>query len=1009
MQQQQSSTLLLAVPHPWLRDTLLQVLRAWPGEVHTADTVDGLLLQAETDPSLIVLTLCTFGERVTDLLRSVRQAAPNAWIVALTPGSEPDYRLAARRAGADAAVSQDEADQHLIPTLNRLLARQRQTSSRAAYLMEEDIPMTDQTIIEEVLTEKTVSRRSFLKWSAVVGGAAALAGGGLKFGLQPSEAAPVAAPAGASQGEWITAACWHNCGGHRCLLKAYVVDGVVQRLKTDDTHPDSVDYPQNRACARGRAQRQQVFGPDRLKYPMKRKNWAPGGGNKELRGRDEWVRISWDEALDIVASELKRVKEQYGNEAILSMGGDVNRTLTLFGGSTGTWGTTSWGTWLYTGPKTGLGDGLYATSHNDRMDLRNSQLIVMWGCNPAWSSQGNPTYYYLAAKKAGAKFIFIDPLYNDSAMILGDEWVPTRPATDHALALGMAHTLITEDNPTTNPLIDWDFLNRCTVGFDKDHMPQGADPKENFKDYVLGTYDGVPKSAEWAAEICGVPPTKIRDLAREIARTKRVALLTGWAPARVNNVDSWPQMFMTLGCMTGHIGEPGRMTGVSAWEKTANGGPDLVSPGGSGVAGVGDNPIKTVINNNELWDAVLTGKYTAGYKSVKPINIQMIYHASGAALNQKVGLNKGVQAHRKVEFVVTQTHFLNTSAKYSDVVLPVTTMWERDGYIKNNREQIIWARQITQPLYEAKDDIWIARELGKRLGLDTAKIDPLPLKQQVFNQLVGAKVAKTDGSGMENLITITDADIAAMGVQGKPQQGRVPLKEVQDKGTYQVQRTPGDKLGYIAFEAFRKDPVKNALKTDSGKLEIHCKSIVEFVKNSGFTEISPIPAYTKVAEGYEDTFKDWKAKVKGDYPLQLFTIHYRRRTHSVFDNLPWLREAFPQEFIMNPLDAEARGIKQGDIVKITSRHGAVVRPVFITERITPGVVSLGEGAWAEIDEKTGIDKAGATNSLNGAIPTGQGHQGWNSCNVQVEKYDGTLAPDATWPQRIVFPGGVKNV
>ncbi len=164
----------------------------------------------------------------------------------------------------------------------------------------------------------------------------------------------------------------------------------------------------------------------------------------------------------------------------------------------------------------------------------------------------------------------------------------------------------------------------------------------------------------------------------------------------------------------------------------------------------------------------------------------------------------------------------------------------------------------------------------------------------------------------------------------------------------------------------------------------------------------PIPTYNPPIEGYEDTFADWDKKVKGDYPLQLFTIHYRRRSHSIFDNIPWLREAFPQEFIINPIDARERGIKHGDYAKIWSRHGTVVRPVYVSERMMPGVVTLGEGAWAEVDEATGIDQAGATNTLNGAIPTGQGHQGWNTCNVQVERYGGpgSLTPDYKWEQRI---------
>ena len=120
-----------------------------------------------------------------------------------------------------------------------------------------------------------------------------------------------------SEGQWITAACWHNCGG-RCLNKVLVADGKVIRQKTDDTHPDSSLYPQQRGCARGRSQRRQVLGEDRLKYPLVRKHWRPGGGNKELRGKDEWVRISWDEALDIVAGEIQRIRRQYGNRSILA-------------------------------------------------------------------------------------------------------------------------------------------------------------------------------------------------------------------------------------------------------------------------------------------------------------------------------------------------------------------------------------------------------------------------------------------------------------------------------------------------------------------------------------------------------------------------------------------------------------------------------------------------------------------------------------------------------------------
>ncbi|MBI5301778.1 MAG: molybdopterin-dependent oxidoreductase [Chloroflexi bacterium] len=861
--------------------------------------------------------------------------------------------------------------------------------------------MSEPNVITQALTETPISRRSFLKWSAVLGGTAALASNGLNVGLQNAEAAAPEAAA-PKESKWVTASCWHNCGG-RCLLKAQVVDGVVTRVKTDDTHADSTDWIQQRACARGRAQRQLVFGADRLKYPMKRKNWAPGGGKKELRGKDEWVRITWDEALDIVASELKRIREKYGNEAIFNAhGAEIARALALTGGYVDRWGLVSWGTWAEAYHEiTGVaGNG--SNAGNDRMRLRKAKLIVMWGSNPAWSSNGSPTYHFLQAKKAGAKFIFVDPFYNNTASVLADEWIPIRPGTDTAMLLGMAHHMI------VNKLHDQNFLDKYTVGFDAEHMPESADPKNNFKDYVLGTYDNTPKTPEWASEICGVPADKIRQLATEIATTKPTMIQTAGAPARINNGECLPHAMLTVAWMTGNIGIPGSGVGPNMHTSAGNAGPALVTAGSAGAPAVANPLVKgatnkggvNVINNCEMWEAILNGKYTAGTAGRKDINIQMIIETGfGSALNQRTGASKGIKAHRKVEFVLANGHNLASHCKYADVVLPVTTDWERYGSFQSgNRDMLIWANQVVQPLYEAKDDMWIAQELGKKLGLAADKVYPLTPAQGIFNQLAGAKVMKPDGSGMENLVTITEDDIKEMGVTGKPQQGRITIKEYREKGVYCVQRAMDDKLGYTAFEAYIQDPVKNKVATKSGKLEIYSKAVSDWIKDCGFNTKDPLPKYDPPIEGYEETVKDPK------YPLQLYTIHYMRRSHSSFDSLPWLREAYPQEFMMNPLDAQARGIKQGDIVKITSRHGAVVRPVYVTERMMPGVTTLGEGAWIDIDEETGIDRGGATNTLNGDFATGQGHSGHNTCIVQVEKWNGTLPPDSKWAQRIPVKG-----
>lgn len=853
------------------------------------------------------------------------------------------------------------------------------------------------------ISNLNLSRRSFIKASTAAAASLSLVGCG-------SALVPVGANTTTSmEGKWVTAACWHNCGG-RCLNKALVVDGVVIRQKTDDTHPDSPDFPQQRGCPRGRSQRQQIFGTDRIRYPMKRKNWNPGdGGKRELRGKDEWVRISWEEALDHIASEIKRVKETYGNKSILAK--SATQTINAYGGAMTFWGCTSDGAWPK--PQQFMNGGRSRGS-NDRLDLKNSKLVVLWGANPAWSSGGNPTYNFKQAKEAGAKFIVVDPYYNDTAQLLADEWIPVRPGTDTALLLGIAHYMI------TNNLHDQGFLDKYCVGFDADHMPKGADPKENFKDYVLGTYDGEPKTPEWACIHCGTDPSVIRDFAHQIAVTKPMTFTSSAAAARTYLGEQFCQAFLTVGWMTGNVGKPGAMICSNNRHNTQSyGGPALVKAGATKSPSIinplfseptfpGPDPFKTNWHGfvwDEAWDAVVKGEYTAGIRGKQPCDIKLIFNLGvGNPLNQATNLIRGIEAYRKVEFVVTATHFLTATASYSDIVLPATTEWEKfGGFVTGNPEMIIHYSQVTEPLYEAKDDDWIDMEIGKRLGLDPQKLYPLSTKQQVFNQIAGCTVIKESGSGYEPLVTITEQDIAEADVKGTPQRGRISYKEFKEIGIYQVPRSPGDNYGYIDYKTFIEDPEKNPLGTTSGKFQIHSQELADTIKAYGWDTLAPIAKYQYITEGYEDTFADFGKKVKNDYPLQLTTIHYARRSHSTLDNISWLRQAFGQYLFMNPSDAEARGIKKGDVVKATSRHGSVIRHVNLTERMMPGTLTLGEGAWAEIDEATGICKAGATNVLCGGLATGQGTQAYNSCNIQVEKYTGSivLQPDRLWPKRIV--------
>ncbi len=877
--------------------------------------------------------------------------------------------------------------------------------------------MTPNKYLVESLNETLLSRRSFLKWSATLGGAAAVTGG-LKYGLKAIDAS---AESIEDEGEWKALPCWHvGCGGH-CVNYGLVKDGVVVRQKPDDSYPDSPERPLYKGCLRGRAQRTYVFGKDRLKYPMKRKNWEPGGGKKELRGRDEWVRISWEEALDLTAAEIKRIKETYGNGSILQSSALMN----AYGGAMERWGVNSEGNMPLAREKmagTAPVEYFYAggklTGGPDRFSYSKAKLIVCWGQNPAWSYQGSPMYNLQQAKKAGAEFIFVTPELNPSAAALEAEWIPVRPSTDTALLLGMAHHMIVND------LQDQAFLDTYTIGFDEDHMPEGADPKDNFKDYVLGTYDGVPKTPEWASEICGTPPDLIRSFATKIATTKPMIFDTNNAPSRTHRSAQYGQAFFTVGWMTGNLGLPGGAVshqGYKGW-----GGPHLVIGGGTGeptiinplfkgggVWGGYDyhDPFDTEfigVAYDEIWDAILNNEVTATVRGKIPCDIRMLNSITGYHnhVDTTEGTVKAIQAMRKLEFVVACDITFSSKAAYADIILPGTTAWEEFGHVKMDisPENVLISPQIIEPLFEAKDIPWIETELAKRLGIDINELHPFTPEQRFFNQIAGTTYLSAETMSMVPLVKITQQDIEEWGVEGTPQDGIITIKELLDHGGYAMPRQPGDIYQMIAdapAQMFRADPEANPAATESGKLEIYCQEYKRYHDAYGFDTISPIAKYEKPTEGVEDTYEDWDNKVKGDYPLQICSLHYIRRAHSSYNNVSWLRRAHPQDVLMSRVDAEERGLKTGDTILVSSRHGKILRRVNVTDYIIPGVVEIGHGSWSDFDEETGIDRGGCSNTLNAALPSGQGMEPFNSCNVQVEKWTGApLEPDYKWPKRI---------
>lgn len=834
--------------------------------------------------------------------------------------------------------------------------------------------------------------------------------------------------------KWVSVPCWHNCGG-RCLIKALVRDGKVLRMKTDDLGEDTWEHPQNRSCPMGHAMRQQITGRDRLKYPMKRKSWTPDDPHRELRGVDEWERISWDEALDYFADELKKAKAEVGNESILYMNminleGYLGQVLSAWGGYVDCTGTQSTGTFGLANPQFGFGEMF--GSANDRMDLVNSDYIVLMGHNAAWAAFGNPSYYLKHAKENGARFVFVGPEYSATAGFANALWIPVRPGGDTALLLGVAYSMITRDD--NGSLIDWDFLNRCTVGFDADHMPADAKTDENFRAYVLGESDGIAKTQQWASELCGTPVELIDRFADILSCKNNVSLHSNAAPARCKGSENYPQMLMTIAAMGGHFGTPGNSCANDQYYNAMNSGLLVNTPySGTPVRFTNaQNPVSRCVTLDSIWDAIVDGEYwDAGnnfpgctpHAPVKEtLDCRVLISEANNFLSSQANTNKGIEAFRKAGFVFCSAYYMKMDAQYADVVVPVTTRWENDQahlYVGTNmkdKENGFASRAPLPRHFESRPDREIAAELAVRLGLDYEALNPASDKQTWFDQISQTEIINFDGSGNSMRVAeVTQEDLDRYDVNGQPQPGLIPFEQYLEDGVYRVERSANDQWVTLPFSAFRNDPETNPLPTTaSGKFEIYCQAksdwfdMVNGYANGGegvadFVKVSPLPKYLEAPESYKASFADWDNKVKGEYPIQLTHLHYLRRAHTDCDNLPWLREALQNPVFINKQDAEERGIKTGDTVRVFNEQGQFLRPASVTRTVMPGVIMIPHGAGARFDRETGMDLSGADNVLTVSSKSTTPYlNSWNSNLCQFEKYEGDieLLPDCEMPQII---------
>ena len=632
----------------------------------------------------------------------------------------------------------------------------------------------------------------------------------------------------------VTSTCGHNCGG-RCVVNAHVRDGKIVKISTDP-RKWTPELPPLYACVRGFGAAERVNHPDRILHPLRRV--GPRGG-----GRFE--QIGWDEALDEVAGQLRRVRDTYGAAAILdaSRTGSlsvlhsrtvVQRLLHMLGGCTELWSNMSAEAEVFAVRHTFGSAPDYKSAGREPVDYVNSKLMVLWGWSPGDGHFGTNTMEYVRlARRHGVRMIAVDARRTHTSLQVADEHIFIRPSTDAAMLIAMAYVTVTEG------LHDRAFLDRCVLGFDEDHLPAGAPAGASYESYLRGRGDGVAKTPEWAAAITGVPAETIRRLAIEFATQKPAALHCGYAPGRTRYGEQFHRAAYALAAITGNVGIPGGNSGCSNGAKA----------GGLKRLSAGANPTGARVASPLLADLLARGK-SGGY----PADIKMIYAACGDLVNQAPNVNKTVAALDGVEFIAVHEHFLTPTARYADVVLPATTFWERNDMHTSwngGGHYVIFMQQAIDPVGESRNDLDICADLAQRLGVE------------------GYREKESEIEWLRELAAGTEVD---------------DFDAFREHG---VARLPAP-ADAVAFADSVRDPVAHPWKTPSGKIEIYSTTIAAKPDVYGLGAIPAIPTWIPAFEA------------DPRHPLLLVSAKSRARTHSIHDNQEILSRADRQDVWIHP-------------------------------------------------------------------------------------------------------------
>lgn len=735
---------------------------------------------------------------------------------------------------------------------------------------------------------------------------------------------------------------------------------AVQGGRITEIHPFAGD-PDPSPIIYGTAEA--VHGRTRIDRPHVRKGWLDGdraGGT--LRAQDPFVPVDWDTATRLVAGELSRVRDDFGPASIFggsygwSSAGrfhhaktQLQRMLAVAGGFTTSLMSYSYAAGQAIMPHI-LGDmsSVVGPVTDWRAIARHARVMLCFGGIPLRNGQiingGGGEHdmgpWLRHAAKAGVRLINISPVKADMPADVPAEWIPIRPTTDTALMLALAHVLITEDR------VDHGFVERCTSGYDR------------LRAYVLGESDGTPKTPAWAAAETGIPADRIVALAREIAGAPTM-LTAAWSLQRAEYGEQPFWMLAALAALLGSIGKPGLGVGFGhgsiAGMGTVRG--DFPTVGMSAFP----NRANSIIPVARITDMLENpgAEYDYNGRRLRYPDTRLIYWAGGNPFHHHQDLNRFRRAWARAETIVVHEPWWTSAARHADIVLPATTTLERDDIASSARDKFVLAmKQVVPPQGQARDDFAICADILDAMGLRDRFTEQRDVNAWL-RFLYGRWQGQMDRLG--HPVPDFDAFWA---------EGRVELPDRTDD--------------VVPMAAFVRDPEQHRLNTGSGKIELFSETIAGF----GYADCPGHPTWFAPREYLG-------SPLATRYPLHLLTAQPATRLHSQMDAVgPSLESKIEgrEPIWLHADDAAARGLVEGDIVRVFNDRGACLAGVRLTRDQLPGVAVLPTGAW--YDPQDTLCVHGNPNVLTQDIGTSKLGQGpvAQSCLVEVERFAGPLPP-----------------